>query len=236
MSNNRGKPEDELTEFHFSDTEESNTFTSSSNAVQSGRGVAGINKRKLILLAVGSIVIVLVIFKILGGLFSQPSSKPAAQESKIAQKQPVIQPAFAPLELVNDQYIEQLEHIQEKMTQLESNLSDVHRQLAAANQTIQTLSQQLQQQVAAQAGKPVVPEKKSKVSAPKATPVVELPAYYIQAMVPGRAWLVNQKGTATTVGIGDELPGYGIINAIDVNQGLVITTQGKLISYHQDDR
>jgi intracellular multiplication protein IcmG len=242
MNDKQDKSDDDRTEFHFSDMDEPTRLTPSGIIQRSGGGgFAGANKRKLVLLGIGSVVVVLLVFKVLEWFLSTPPSKPPASKMQTNVQQPVIQPVSAPVpqenarinNLVTDKYSENLEHLQEKVTQLESNLVDANTQLAAMNQTVQALSQQLQQQQAQLAkptkpAKPVSPEKKPEVAA--------VPTYYIQAMVPGRAWLVNQKGTVTTVSVGDDLSGYGIITTIDLNQGLVITAQGKLISYHQDDR
>jgi intracellular multiplication protein IcmG len=120
--------------------------------------------------------------------------------------------------------------------QLEMTLEDLQTQFAMMSQLAQGMSQQLQQQTASKmvtvVAKPMH-EKKKMASHHKA---VEASAYYIQALVPGRAWLVNQKGTATTVSVGDEVPGYGVITVIDLDQGIVLTDKGQIIRYHSGDR
>lgn len=60
--------------------------------------------------------------------------------------------------------------------------------------------------------------------------------YYIQAVIPGRAWLIKRNGTDTvTVREGTRLPGYGVVKLIDPNQGRVITSSGQVITFGQWD-
>ena len=59
--------------------------------------------------------------------------------------------------------------------------------------------------------------------------------YFIQALIPGRAWLVGENGATVTVNVGSRLPGYGIIRVIDTNLGRVATSSGKIIIYSQRD-
>jgi intracellular multiplication protein IcmG len=59
--------------------------------------------------------------------------------------------------------------------------------------------------------------------------------YHLKALVPGRAWLQSPEGQTTTVSIGDRLPGYGIIQMINTEQGIVTTSSGALIQYGPKD-
>jgi len=62
---------------------------------------------------------------------------------------------------------------------------------------------------------------------------VVLPIYYLQGMVPGRAWLVLENGNTVTVDVGDTLPGYGKVTEISPVQGLVRTSNGAIIRYRE---
>jgi len=55
--------------------------------------------------------------------------------------------------------------------------------------------------------------------------------YYVQAVIPGRAWLKDPKGATITVGRGDSVPGYGRVEFIEPNSGTVITSSGRRIRY-----
>jgi intracellular multiplication protein IcmG len=60
--------------------------------------------------------------------------------------------------------------------------------------------------------------------------------YYIQAMIPGRAWLTSKKGATITIRRGSHIIGYGRIMQIDVETGLITTTSGKMIRFHPSER
>jgi hypothetical protein len=264
MSKNPDNFDDDRTEFNFSDTADDVTpapmKASPSVTRASGGGFSSVfgnalsangNKRKLILLAVGSIVLILAIFKILEWAWA-PSSKPAS--STQVTSAPLLSPPAAPpvqtaslqpakteinlMDETNRAQNQQLDKTHQKIAQLEMTLEDVQTQLAMMSQLVQAMSQQLQQQTASKAAKSV-PEKKSETKREKVIAekkAAEEPVYYIQAMVQGRVWLANQKGTTTTLSVGDEVPGYGRINVIDLEQGIVMTDQGKTIRYHSGDR
>lgn len=55
--------------------------------------------------------------------------------------------------------------------------------------------------------------------------------YEVQAIVPGRAWLLTKEGNTLTVAVGDSLPGDGIVVGIDVLSGVVTTSSGKILTY-----
>ena len=59
--------------------------------------------------------------------------------------------------------------------------------------------------------------------------------FYIQAVIPGRAWLIATNGTTLTVREGTPIAGYGIVKLIDPSQGRVTTSSGQVIRFSQDD-
>ena len=59
--------------------------------------------------------------------------------------------------------------------------------------------------------------------------------YYIRALVEGRAWLQTDDGKEATVSVGQPLKDYGTIMAIYVNQGLVTTSSGRVISFKDNE-
>ena len=61
----------------------------------------------------------------------------------------------------------------------------------------------------------------------KVTPTI----FYIQAIVPGRAWLSSNKGDYVTVSLGSKLAEYGAVRRIDAEAGLVLTSSGKMIHF-----
>lgn len=65
--------------------------------------------------------------------------------------------------------------------------------------------------------------------------IVPAVRYYIQAVIPGRAWLVASNGHTLTVREGSIIPGYGLVKLIDPSQGRILTSSGHLIRFSQDD-
>ena len=57
----------------------------------------------------------------------------------------------------------------------------------------------------------------------------------MQAVIPGRAWLIANNGSTITVREGTPIPGYGIAKIIDPIKGRVMTSSGKEIRFSQDD-
>ena len=59
--------------------------------------------------------------------------------------------------------------------------------------------------------------------------------YYIRAVVEGRAWLQTDDGGEATVSVGQTLKDYGTVLAIYVNQGMVTTSSGRVISFKENE-
>lgn len=59
----------------------------------------------------------------------------------------------------------------------------------------------------------------------------EIKRYFVQAVVPGRAWLEAADGTSLTVTVGEQIPGYGQVTTIDSLSGVVSTSSGLKIYY-----
>lgn len=55
--------------------------------------------------------------------------------------------------------------------------------------------------------------------------------YYVEAVVPGRAWLQGSDGETISVSIGSYLEGYGRVTRIDTEKGIVVTSSGHIIPY-----
>lgn len=61
--------------------------------------------------------------------------------------------------------------------------------------------------------------------------------YYVHSLLPERAWLHTgfTGGQFTTVKVGDSLPGYGKIDSIDPDTGVILTSSGREIRYGPKD-
>lgn len=63
---------------------------------------------------------------------------------------------------------------------------------------------------------------------------INTPDYYVQAVIPGRAWLKNADGQILTVTQGDPVPGYGTVSLIDAQNGIVMTSTGVKFAFGID--
>lgn len=62
-----------------------------------------------------------------------------------------------------------------------------------------------------------------------------LPIYFLHSLTNDRAWVNSSGGDFETIKVGDMLPGYGRIQKIDVQKGVISTTSGRTISYGPND-
>ena len=146
-----------------------------------------------------------------------------------------------------------LENVKNSQLSLESNLKGMNDQINQLNNQLNGLTannQVLQQQLAELQNKQMIlieaidkltVIQKSRPSPKPYHPVsriipphIEHIHYYIQAIIPGRAWLINSHGNTITVKVGSKVPNYGIVDKIDHLQGRVITSSGKILRFNQD--
>ena len=59
--------------------------------------------------------------------------------------------------------------------------------------------------------------------------------YAVRALVDGRAWIVGSNGLSQSVTVGDPIPGYGNVTAIEAARGAIVTTSGKVIRLGAND-
>ena len=137
---------------------------------------------------------------------------------------------------------QQQQSITNNMTSMTNKLSDVNgsvnqlsSQFSQLNQVLNALSAKLDQQ-SAEISQLAAMQKKIKQHA-KRPPMVrnQTMAYALQAVIPGRAWIVAPDGTTLTVRKGSQVIGYGVVRSIDAQQGLVMTSSGRVIQFSQAD-
>jgi intracellular multiplication protein IcmG len=109
-----------------------------------------------------------------------------------------------------------LEQVDGKMSQLRVSLANLSDQFEQQKYQLVELKQQQQQDTSSVSD---VVHKRPK------------PVYYIQAIIPGRAWLKNTNGTTLTVSEGQIIPGKGEVRIIDPVQGKVVLSSGQIIEY-----
>lgn len=117
-----------------------------------------------------------------------------------------------------------------------NNINNLNTQIANLNQIISNLSNQVTKQsqeintlMARSQPKPVKRVVRHvKVMQQRIT-------FYIQAVIPGRAWLIGSNGSTLTVREGTKVAGYGTVKLIDSIQGRILTSSGQVIKFSQED-
>jgi intracellular multiplication protein IcmG len=133
-----------------------------------------------------------------------------------------------------------IESMQDKIAQLSSEVNTLATTNQALTQQMTDLAskllvsqQALEELLAAKKALPVIP--KSQANMKKALHKSESLAYFVQAVIPGRAWLINSQGGTLTVRVGSKVPGWGVVHRIDALQGRVTMSSGRIIAFTQAD-
>lgn len=187
---------------------------------------------------------------------NKPNSKPKPQpvvvpkvEPKPVVQQPVVyqQPQVRTItKTVQDPQIKnKLNDLQDSSLKASRNINRINSNLGSLQQTLETLSsklnsmnsnitmlaQELQNQQ--QALKKLKEKPKKKLISKRV--VIPRKTYYIQAIIPGRAWLKSNKGDTITVVEGSIIRGWGRVKLIDPHQGQVVLASGKVIKFSASD-
>lgn len=222
------------------------------------------NVKRNVLIAVSLIILAMIIYKFLGSYFSKekvtPSVKKPTQQVQTKQQtnsppKTAIQQPVKPIEMPKSEAYEspkmeqkiaalevsqqsmrsevkqvsnQLGGVNSNMNELATSLSNLQHALTELNSKIDAQSQEIEQLIIRTRPKP----KPQKRVIKKTTPVKQ---YFVQAVIPGRAWLISSNGTTLTVREGSTIPGYGVVKLIDPLQGRVSTSSGKVIRFSQND-
>ncbi len=163
--------------------------------------------------------------------------------------QPVAPPPTTPVQsgLDNAQITQKLSALEVSQQNLRSEVNALNDQLSGISSNVNELTTKitdLNQMLTTLAAK--VDQQSSQIAiltartAPKPPPRVvhrgpPRPVYYIQAVIPGRAWLIATNGSTLTVREGTQIAGYGVVKLIDARQGRVITSSGQVIRFSQQD-
>jgi intracellular multiplication protein IcmG len=120
-----------------------------------------------------------------------------------------------------------------QVNSINNNLNTMNTQISKMNQVIESLTTQVakQSEVINVLMVRAKPKKVVSVQRPVAQPVI----YFLQAVIPGRAWLIGTNGSTLTVREGSKVPGYGVVKLIDSLQGRVLTSSGQVIRFSQED-
>ena len=181
---------------------------------------------------------------------TEPQQPSAAAAEPVAPA-PVnsLQDKVGTLERVVSKVSESNANLQYQMAGVAMSIADIQNNLSNVSQQISDLSKakekpaesaKTEEKKAAPATKKAKTKSKAKhiAAVGKKAKIIQpsKAGYYVKAMIQGRAWLMTSEGASTTVAVGDNLPGYGDISSIDVDNGQVVTSSGTVIKYRSDDR
>jgi len=123
----------------------------------------------------------------------------------------------------------QITTVTSSMSDVATKVDELSRMISLMNDKIEAESREIQRLVMKKAEKhPVGTRHFSNVNN-------QAVVYSLQAVIPGRAWLITNNGATLTVREGTSIAGYGTVKLIDPQQGRVITSSGKIIRFSQVD-
>ena len=164
---------------------------------------------------------------------------PVMQEPVVSTPAPVEKEVVVEQNSDNSQVTNQLEKQQQAINSISEDTEFLEKAQAEINGKIDKLSRQVEMVIThldnmmEEAKEKQVKEeralqlRKEQIQANKAPPVT----YYIRAVVEGRAWLETADGKEATVSVGQNVKDYGTVVGIYVNQGIVTTTSGRVITF-----
>jgi len=116
----------------------------------------------------------------------------------------------------NQKSLDEMKQMQESMTKLAEETQRLHKAMYVL------VSSAKKQKAAAK--RKVTPTRRSITTVKRSN-------YYVDAIIPGRAWLKDENGKTITVSIGDQISGYGKVTTIDPVNGVVTTSNGTRFEY-----
>lgn len=125
--------------------------------------------------------------------------------------------------------------INNQLTSVNNNLAALSEKMSELNQVLSNLSDRIESQAEKIERMRVRTAISSRPKVTKHAKGPPPPQFYLQAIIPGRAWLMSTDGTTVTVREGSVVKGLGVIKLIDPLEGRVVTTNNKVIQFSQQD-
>ncbi len=203
-----------------------------------------VGRHRRIVIAAGIGVFALITLKIMNHHKNNKvimKAKPAVVTQPVVQKpvvqQPVTQSVSSPVvtdALSSIKQDSQTNHVaisglQNQVQALQTQLASANQNQHELNQVILILASQLKNLNQHMSETKAVAQ--TKPSGPPSPEVV----YHIRAIISGRAWIVGSNGLTDSVTVGDPIPDYGLVKAIDADHGVIDTSSGKKIRLGVND-
>lgn len=243
---------------------ESDTHSKSTTPSQGARDSGNNDVKRKALIVVVLVVTAMLLYKFTGSFFSkktepvksdvsvttrvsqpivavtkpvdiQPATSitPVVTQAPAPVENPAITQKLASMDLSQQSIRSDVNSVSNQLGGIHSNIDALNNKIANLGQMVTTLSHTIEQQsiqiahlveVRVQKAKPVIRRK-----------TAHSPVYFIQAVIPGRAWLIASNGSTLTVREGTNVAGYGVVKLIDPVQGRVTMSSGRVIRFSQQD-
>lgn len=168
---------------------------------------------------------------------TQPSIntiQPSVPQSVITVDNSELNKKVTAIELSQENVRSEVGSVSQQVSSVNSNVQNLNNQIASLNQVINNLSTQLAKQTE-EINVLMVRTQPKRIVKPVNTTASPSLVYYIQAVIPGRAWIIATNGSTLTVREGTKIAGYGTVQLIDPLQGRVVTSSGHVIRFSQED-
>ena len=212
------------------------------------------NVKRNAMIVVGLVILVMILYKIIGSFFSEkpavkPPVVPVVVNTAPVSVAPVVPQQPAPVDSSETKQVHQkLSDMELGQQTLRADVSSVSEQMGSVSSNLNAMVAKLNDLIG------VITALSAKVDE-QSRDIEQLTVrrrvlgrahgilhkkisytkYYIQAVIPGRAWLIASNGTTLTVREGSLIAGYGRVRLIDSNQGRVTTSSGQVIRFNQED-
>ena len=227
---------------------------SSNLAAEASESANKNNIKRNAIIAVGVVIIAMVAYKFVGSFFSEkempiktiPTSVPKVVptpiqiQSVVPSSNPSVPSAdgkvnqqLSALELGQQNMRSDVSSVNEQLGGISSNVNAMIAKMTELNGIIASLSAKVDEQ-SHELEQLTIRREAKKMHHVSHKPI-HYPKYYLQAVIPGRAWLIAKNGATLTVREGTVIAGYGMVKLIDPNQGRVSTSSGQVIRFSQED-
>lgn len=168
------------------------------------------------------------------------TSSPLVENTRLVVQEtptPAAQNKLDHLEKTQADLQAQISALSTQMTNVNNNLTTMMTNLKGLNEQVVQLAVTVQNEAKVTAGLGV--QLKQQQSKPMMARKINIPIrsvqYYLQAVIPGRAWIVSSEGQTLTVREGTRVANYGVVRYIDAKRGRVLTSSGQIIKFSQED-
>ncbi len=210
------------------------------------------------IIVVGIIIVLLILYKIIASFYTEKDivTKPSVSANikefhpPVVNKMPApaaiaVAPTVALEESMNQKLLAledtqqsnkaSLANVNDKLGGVSTNIDSMVTKMNELTSVITNLNAKIDEQAHEIEQLSIKHEETRKIVQRKVIKTKNLAKYNIQAIIPGRAWLIAKNGATLTVREGTDIAGYGMVKLIDPNQGRVITSSGVVIKFSQDD-